>query len=83
MFCVCVASSPPLLKKNKQCIKKSKCGVKKKKPWRTLKDSKPEKGGWDQLICPSFVWFIKPFVLERMGSVGKRFLIYNVFTFAN
>lgn len=55
----------------------------KKKPWRTLKDSKPEKGGWDQLICPSFVWFIKPFVLERMGSVGKRFLIYNVFTFAN
>lgn len=54
-----------------------------KKPWRTLKDSKPEKGGWDQLICPSFVWFIKPFVLERMGSVGKQFLIYNVFTFAN
>lgn len=53
------------------------------KPWRTLKDSKPEKGGWDQLICPSFVSFIKPFVLERMGSVGKRFLIYNVFTFAN
>lgn len=54
-----------------------------KKTLENFKDSKPEKGGWDQLICPSFVWFIKPFVLERMGSVGKRFLIYNVFTFAN
>lgn len=41
--------------------------------WEDFKAKGGGTGRWDQLICPAFVWFIKPFVLERMGSVGKRF----------